>query len=328
MGPGDLEAILKNLPVESAPGLLSSVHAGEDAGVYLLREDLALIQSVDFFPPVVDDPFLFGQIAAANALSDIYALGGTPLTAMNIVTFPCRMGLDILEQVLLGGHSKVHEAGAVLVGGHTIEDEEPKYGLAVTGTADPGELRSLNGARAGQLLLLTKPLGTGVLTTALKIEMAAGNDIDAACRSMAALNRGASELFKRFAIKTCTDVTGFGLAGHLRDLLVAGGVSAEISASALPLLEGAADLAAAGMLPAGLYRNREYCSGSVIISGNEPPAESDFLYDPQTSGGLLGVVDPGNAGELLEKLVEGPAPGSAIIGTIIAGEPGKMVLLP
>ena len=319
MGPCHLREILSRLPEDKVPELLSSLRSGEDAGVYLLSEDVALVQTVDFFPPMVDDPRTFGRIAAANALSDVYAMGASPLTAMNIVAFPKKMVGEVLEAVLLGGHDKVSEAGAVVIGGHTIEDDEPKYGLAVTGVVKPEKMMTIAGARSGDVLLLTNALGTGIISTAIKAGMAPGVSAAAAIASMTELNRASSEVLLAGEVRACTDVTGFGLLGHLADILRASEVSAEITAAAVPLLPGAVELADLGMVPEGSYANREEMD--VEIEGAIERGVLDCLYDPQTSGGLLASVRPGDAPVLIEefkKLNIDAAP----IGTVSGGRPG------
>jgi selenide, water dikinase len=315
VGPGDLEKMLSELPEETAPELLSSIRSGEDAGVFLISDGLALVQTVDFFPPIVDDPYTFGQIAAANALSDVYAMRGRPVTALNISAFPCGMDLEVVQQILLGGHDKVHEAGAVIVGGHTIDDDELKYGLAVTGLVDPTRMTTIGGAQPGELLVLTKPLGTGILSTALKAGFLTEEDMGEAVESMRALNRGASEVFGRHGVAACTDVTGFGLMGHLYEMATASGVSAEVWAGEIPLFERALEMVSMGMVPQGKERNFEY-AGSVALPAGEDDRVIDCLYDPQTSGGLLASVDRGSVEAVLEELRAGPCPRAAVIGAV------------
>ncbi|MBN2168473.1 MAG: selenide, water dikinase SelD [Actinobacteria bacterium] len=319
MGPGDLEKILSKLPQENSPRILSRIDQGEDAGVFLLRDDLAIVQTLDFFPPMVDDPFTFGQIAAANALSDIYAMGGLPLTAMNIVGFPCSLDMEILEEILKGGYSKVHEAGAVMLGGHTIDDEEPKYGLSVTGKVDPENIKTVEGAHAGDMIILTKPIGTGILTTALKAEFITESEISDTIDSMRTLNRESSEILFRYSVNACTDVTGFGLIGHLHDILAASGVSCELWAGKVPLFEKTLEMASMGMIPAGLYRNRNHYKKWETCAGEIDPLLFESLYDPQTSGGLLAIVPTENAKDLLNELRSGPCPRAEAVGIIAKG---------
>jgi len=324
VGPCDLHDILARLPEEGRPELISSIMSGEDAGVYLLSDDLALVQTVDFFPPIVDDPKAFGRIAAANALSDIYAMGARPLTAMNIVAFPKKLCGEVLEAVLLGGYDKVHEAGAVVIGGHTIEDDEPKYGLAVTGIVDPARMMTVSAASKGDALVITKALGTGVIATALKAGMAAREVVQAATDSMMLLNRSASEAFLARGVRACTDVTGFGLMGHLSEILNASEVSATLWEGSIPLLPGAVELAAQGMLPEGAYANRE---GVEVEAPGVTREVLDCMYDPQTSGGLLACVKGDRVDELLAELRKS-CPRAAVIGEVTGGDTGSIKVLP
>jgi selenide,water dikinase len=324
VGPGDLEKILSGLPEETAPELLSSLRTGEDAGVYLISEGLAIVQTVDFFPPIVDDPYTFGQITAANALSDVYAMGGKPLTALNIVAFPCGMDLGVLEQVLRGGHHKVHEAGAVIVGGHTIDDDEMKYGLAVTGLVDPAKITAITGAHPGDVLVLTKPVGTGILATALKAELLTEEEMGEAVSSMCSLNREAAEILGRYTVNACTDITGFGLAGHLYEMVKAGGVSAELLAGDVPLFERTLEMASMGMVPEGTRRNFDYAGGVELPAGKEDDLLLQCIYDPQTSGGLLAAVDKSDADSALQELRRGPCPRAAAVGTVLEGPGGTI----
>jgi selenide,water dikinase len=319
MGPGDLERLLDGLPAEDVPELLTSVRDGEDAGAYLLSERLAIVQTVDFFPPIVDDPRTFGRIAAANAMSDLYAMGASPLTAMNLVAWPCGLDLGLLEEILLGGAEKAREAGAVIVGGHTIEDDEPKYGMAVTGTVDPERMTTIKGARPGDLLVLTKPLGTGILATALKAGLVDEAGIAEAIDSMCALSGPAAEALSRVGVSACTDVTGFGLVGHLYGMARAGGVAAEIWASEVPLFERTLEMAASGMVPELRFKESEGFGDVEVAAGRTDPLMVDCLFDPQTSGGLLSAVDPRDARGLVEELRSGPCPRAAVIGRITEG---------
>lgn len=265
----------------------------------------------------MDDPYTFGQIAAANALSDVYAMGGKPLTAMNLVAFPCALGLDVLKRILLGGVDKVHEAGAAVVGGHTIEDREPKYGLAVTGIVRPSEMTTVGGARPGDSLVLTKPLGTGILATALKGELIDEEAMAEAIESMRTLNREAAEALKRYDVSACTDVTGFGLIGHLYDMFRASDVSFELRSSEVPLFDGVLDMASMGMMPAGLYRNRDFV-GEVARKADGVGTDTfDVLFDPQTSGGLLASVRGSDAGRLVAELRDRGCAGACEIGKVI-----------
>lgn len=317
MGPCDLEVVLSRLPDTAHPMLISSIREGEDAAIYKLSEDLVIIQTLDFFPPIVDSPRAFGNIAAANALSDIYAKGGRPLTALNIVAFPCELPLEILSEILLGGFEKVEEANALLVGGHTIDDPEPKYGLSVTGIAHPDELMRIEGAKPGDIVIITKPLGTGILTTALKAGFQTENEIQGAIESMRTLNRQASDILKSCGANACTDVTGFGLSGHLHEMLKSSGVSAEIWLGELPVFEKALELAREGMLPGGLFRNREHTEQFTRIEKGLDPILIDLFNDPQTSGGLLAAVPENNAETALARLNKSGSPGARAIGVIL-----------
>jgi selenide,water dikinase len=292
MAPGPLAQVLRQLPTVEDPNLLSAAIPFADAGVYRLRDDCALVQSVDFFTPVVDDPATFGRIAAANALSDLYAMGARPLTALNLVGFPKCLDREVLIEILKGGQEKVTEAGAVIVGGHTVEDDEPKYGLAVTGVVDPARLVSTVGARPGDVLLLTKPLGTGILTTALKGEVLTESDLADAIRGMQTLNQVASEVMLAVGVRACTDVTGFGLLGHALEMAEASRVGLVIAADRLHVYPLAVEMAAIGLVPAGSYHTREHYLPRVVNRDGLPPELVDILADPQTSGGLLMAVAP------------------------------------
>jgi selenide,water dikinase len=284
--------VLRQLPTVEDPDLLSRAIPCADAGVYRLNDACALVQSVDFFTPIVDDPATFGRIAAANALSDLYAMGARPLTAMNLVGFPSCLERDVLVQILRGGAEKLAEAGAVLVGGHTVEDDEPKYGLAVTGLVDPARLVSTLGARPGDRLVLTKPLGTGILATALKGEVISEAQMGEAIRGMETLNRDACAAMLAAGVHACTDVTGFGLLGHALELAEASEVGLVIAAGALHIYPLVLELAATGLVPAGSYHNREYYLPRVVDRERLQPELVDILADPQTSGGLLMAVAP------------------------------------
>lgn len=284
------------------------------------------MQSLDFFTPVVDDPYLFGAIAAANALSDVFAMGGTPITALNMVGFPSCLPTKMLTQILRGGVDKVHEAGATMVGGHSVEDEEPKYGLAVTGTVSPDRLITSQGCQPGDLLVLTKPLGTGLLTTALKAQVVDAVQIDAAIQGMARLNRYASEAMQRVGVSACTDVTGFGLIGHALEMAEASQARFVLHANSLPSYPHALDMAETGLIPEGSYRNQRHYMPRVSGCDTAPQSALDLLCDPQTSGGLLIAVAPAKLGTLTEALEQaGDLP--AVIGEVEAGNSGTMQLL-
>lgn len=293
MGPEDLQKVLRLLPPgEVREEILVGLDTPDDAAVFQLDGDTALVHTVDFFTPIVDDPYLFGQIAAANALSDIYAMGGVPLSAMNIVCFPCSLGMEVLADILRGGLDKVREAGAVLVGGHTVEDEEPKYGLAVTGKVHPGRVLTSRGAAPGDSLVLTKPLGTGILATALKGDFLREDEMEDALRGMAELNARAAAAALAAGARACTDVTGFGLLGHLLNMLPEEGLSCEVAASSLPVYARVREMASMGMVPAGSYRNRDFLQDKVELAPGIDDVERDILFDPQTSGGLLVALPP------------------------------------
>jgi selenide,water dikinase len=325
LGPGALAEILEHLPRFEHPDLL--VGCGDDASVYRLRPDLALVQTVDFFTPVVDDPYTFGQVAAANALSDIYAMGATPLTALNLVAFPiCTLGVPVLQEILRGGADKVAEAGAVIMGGHSIEDDEPKYGLAVTGIVHPERIITNQGAKPGDWLILTKPLGTGVLATALKGGLLDPETERLLGESMAALNAGAALAMQRVGVDACTDITGFGLLGHLRELALNSGVDLEVDTTALVYLPQARKLAGQGIIPAGTYKNREAVAPYVEVSGTVSPAEQDLFYDPQTSGGLLLAAPETKKEELLAALRQEGIRRPGVIGRVLGNGTGRIMI--
>jgi len=299
----------------------------DDAGVYKLTDDLAIIQTIDFFTPIVDDPYAFGQIAAANALSDVYAMGGRPLTAMNIVCFPIgSLDISVLQNILRGGLDKMQEAGVVLVGGHSIDDVELKYGLSVTGTVHPGRMVTNSGAKSGDKLLLTKPLGTGIISTALKAGMASQDSAAKVARSMAALNNKAAELMQEAGVHACTDITGFGFLGHACQLAENSRVGLKIDSASVPFFPEAEELAAMGLCPAGLFRNREFYSGTVKIAPGLPAHVEDILFDPQTSGGLLISLAPEAAQPLVARLREAGVQDAAIIGEVVARPRGRVLV--
>ena len=273
----------------------------DDAAVYKINEKMAMIQTVDFFTPVVDEPYLFGEIAAANSLSDVYAMGGEPRLALNIAAFPDCLDIEILGEILKGGADKIKEAGALLAGGHTISDDVPKYGLCVTGFVNPEKMWKNCGAQPGDILILTKALGTGILSTAIKGEIASEEEADFAAKSMAFLNKYARDAAAEFSIHSCTDITGFGLSGHAMEMAKGSGCSFVIYGEKLPVLKGAKEYAQMGLIPAGAYRNREYLENDVDSKVSELWLE-DLFYDPQTSGGLLLSVKREEAEILIEKM--------------------------
>ncbi len=300
------------------PDLLVGIEGSDDAAVYRLGDDLALVQSVDFFTPIVDDAFAWGRIAAANALSDLYAMGARPLTALQLVGWPRDdLPFDLLGDVVEGGAAVMEEAGCLLVGGHSIDDREPKYGFAVTGIARPEEITTNRGALPGDALVLTKPLGTGLIATGIKQDAVDASVADGAIALMASLNAGAARAVRSVGVSAVTDVTGFGLLGHLGEML-AGGVGAELDAGAVPLLSGALEMAASGVVPGGTERNLEHAAGFTDFSDTAEPIRI-VLADAQTSGGLLIAVAPDRVGELRDALRAEQAPAAAVIGRIVDG---------
>jgi selenide,water dikinase len=321
MGPGDLSRALAALPHRTDPRLVVGRETFDDAGVFVLSDDVALVQTVDFFAPIVDDPYMFGQIAAANALSDVYAMGGEPLTALNIVGFPTsRLPLSVLTEVLRGGQDKVHEAGALVVGGHTIIDDELKYGLAVTGRADPRHLLTNAGARIGDRLLLTKPLGTGILATASKLDRLGKPQLDALLASMAALNGDASRAAVRIGARCATDVTGFGLLGHAMHIARASDVTLRIEVSRVPSLSGTREAWDSGIRTGGSERNEEYLRERVEW-GVASPVDRAIAIDPQTSGGLLVSISKDRVAEYVSLV-----PSAVEIGEVVARERHGIIL--
>jgi selenide,water dikinase len=317
------------LPFQTHADLLVGLEAADDAGVYRLTPDLALIQTVDFFTPIVNDPYQFGAIAAANALSDIYAMGGRPLMALNIACFPLKeVSPDILKAILRGGLDKVHEAGALLVGGHSVEDPELKYGLAVTGLVHPDRIWTKAGARAGDLLILTKPLGTGIIATALKGRLASKEAEEAAIRVMGALNRAAAEALEGLKVHAVTDITGFGLLGHGLELAKASRAELTIYAGRVPVLSWAREYAAMGLVPAGSHANRRFCENHLTLDPGVDQLTADLLSDAQTSGGLFIAVAPQDGEVLMSRLQDGGVTEAAIIGEVTGTGVGRIIILP
>ena len=299
----------------------------DDAGVYKLSDDLAIIQTIDFFTPIVDDPYDFGQVAAANALSDVYAMGGKPLTAMNVVCFPTKkLDISVLKDILKGGIGKMKEAGVTLVGGHSIDDAELKYGLSVTGTVHPERLVTNSGAKAGDKLILTKPLGTGIISTALKAGKVGKQTAAKMTKYMAALNKKASELMQEVGVHACTDITGFGLLGHACQLAQNSQVGIKINPSSVPVFAEVEEFAKAGLCPGGLHRNREFYGKMVEFSNQVPDYIQDILFDAQTSGGLLISLAPETAKLLMSKLQKAGVLDAAIIGEVISKPMGKILV--
>lgn len=296
--------------------MLVGFDTSDDACVYRLSDQLAMVQTVDFFPPVVDDPYAFGQIAAANALSDVYAMGGRPALAMNLLCYPTCLEPEVVQAILAGGYDKVRESGAVIAGGHTIQDPEPKYGLCVTGFVSPDKVLANVGARPGDVLLLTKPLGVGVMVTAAKGELLEEQEMAPVINSMSTLNKAAAEALDGFEIHACTDVTGFGLLGHGLEMMEGSKVSARIQREALPVFPKAVELAEMGILPAGAYANRSYQEPRISFGSKVPLAWQDLMFDPQTSGGLLIAAAPEQAEKLLLRLQE-CCPWARLIGEVL-----------
>ena len=297
----------------------------DDAGVYKISDDLALIQTVDFFTPIVDDPYWFGQIAAANALSDVYAMGGEPKTAMNLVAFPVdEMDLSVLREIIQGGIDKLKEASVALVGGHSIQDKEIKYGLSVTGVVHPERVLAKKTVRPGDRLILTKPLGTGIINTAVKAEMAASDLIERVTRLMAALNRDAAQIMSGFDVSACTDVTGFGFLGHLAEMIEGAGVGAKVDAHSVPIIAEALGFASMGLIPAGAHNNRSFRENMIDIAEGVPRELVDVFFDPQTSGGLLISVNQDAADDLVQALKEEGVGDACLVGEVMDGPEEKI----
>ncbi len=307
--------------------VLVGTATADDAGVYRVSEELALIQTVDFFTPIVDDPYDFGRIAAANSLSDIYAMGGTPKTAMNIVAFPLsRMEKKVLREILSGGIAKVKEAEAVLLGGHSIEDEEIKYGLSVTGFVHPAKILANQGLRPGDCLILTKPLGTGIISTAIKGGLATPQTVRQVTELMATLNKQAAEIMQNFAVSACTDVTGFGLLGHLAEMIAGTGLGVTLDSDSVPVLPEALDFAAMGFVPVGAYKNRQHRQEMIAAAEDFSPVLRDILFDPQTSGGLLIGCAENEAIPLRNRMRSEGLVSTEIIGYVTDTPDAKIVL--
>ncbi len=325
VGAGVLAQLLGDLKVLQDPNLLVGFDKSDDASVYKVSDDLAIVQTVDFFPPIHDDPYTFGQIAAANALSDVYAMGGEPRLALNIMAVPKDMPSEAVHELLRGGYEKAYEAGAIITGGHSILDDEPKYGLAVTGFVHPKRVLTNSGARPGDVLLLTKPLGIGILTTAAKVDLASPESMALAVRLMTTLNKGARDAMVKYRVHACTDVTGFSLMGHGLEMAQGSGVELRIDVDAVDLIPEAVELARIGILPEGMYRNRKFAQ-PYVDPGQVELARQDVLYDPQTSGGLLIAVDPADADALFAELREA-VPSAQRIGTVGEYRGGARILL-
>ncbi|OGO30353.1 MAG: selenide, water dikinase SelD [Chloroflexi bacterium RBG_16_56_11] len=313
------------MPFQSDPNIIAGMERAEDAGVYKISDDLALVQTVDFFTPIVDDPYDFGRIAVTNALSDVYAMGGRPLTALNIVCFPREtMDISILRDILRGGLDQMHEAGVILLGGHTVDDPELKYGLAVTGTIRPDKVVHNTGAKPGDRLILTKPLGTGIISTAIKHGAASKKAIARIVKSMTTLNRAASEAMLEVGVNACKDITGFGLLGHAAEMIQGTGVGMVINAAAVPCFPEAKEYAAKGFVPGAVERNRDYRKEIVDIGKKVPRYMQNIIFDPQTSGGLLIAVPARRAPRLLKTLHEKGVAEAVIIGEVVAEPAGRI----
>lgn len=322
---GVLAQLLEGIKVHQDPNLLVGFDKSDDASVYKVSDDLALVQTLDFFPPIADDPYLFGQIAATNSLSDIYAMGGEPKLCLNIMAVPEDMPHEAVHELLRGGYDKVYEAGALITGGHSILDDVPKYGLSVTGFVHPDKVLTNSGAKAGDVLFLTKPIGIGVLTTAAKGGMISEEGMKLAYQQMTTLNKSARDAMVKYRVHACTDVTGFGLLGHLVEMAQGSNVEIEMQVDAIDMIPEALELARMGVLPEGMYRNRNYAEKHVD-AGETELCKQDLLYDPQTAGGLLIAVDPADADALYADL-QGSVPSAQRIGTVREYQGGKYLFL-
>ena len=325
VGAGVLAQLLEGLQVRRDPDLLVGFDRSDDAAVYRVSDDTALVQTVDFFPPIHDDPYTFGQIAATNALSDVYAMGGEPKLALNLLCVPESMPRQAVHDLLRGGYDKVYEAGALIAGGHSILDDEPKYGLCVTGFVHPDRVLTNSGAKPGDVLLLTKPLGIGVLTTAAKAGLTSPAGQELAVRLMTTLNKAARDAMVKYRVHACTDVTGFGLLGHACEMAQGSGVSITLRVADVDLIGEAVELASQGILPEGMYRNRSFAEPEVD-PGETPLCQQDVLYDPQTAGGLLIAVDPADADALYTEL-QACVPSAQRIGAVESYTEGKRIWL-
>ena len=325
VGAGVLAQLLGDIKVLRDPHLLVGFDKSDDASVYKVTKDLALVQTVDFFPPIADDPYTFGAIAATNALSDVYAMGGEPKLALNIMAVPASLPRESVHEILRGGYEKAYEAGVIITGGHSILDEEPKYGLAVTGFVHPDKVLTNSGAKPGDVLILTKPIGIGILMTAAKVDMASEEGINRTFSLMTTLNKTARDIMVKYRVHACTDVTGFGLLGHTSEMALGSDVQLHIDTSAIDLIGESLEFARMGLLPEGMYRNRNFAEPHVD-AGGVTVAVQDMLYDPQTSGGLLIAVDPDDADALYAEL-KGQVPSAQKIGYAAAYSDGRHILL-
>lgn len=315
VGAGTLCNLLAGFQTHYDPNLLVGYDKSDDASVYRVSDELAIVQTTDFFPPIVDDPFMYGQIAATNALSDVYAMGGEPKLALNIMCIPEKMDKATVQEILRGGYAKAYEAGAIITGGHTIHGAEPIYGLAVTGFVKPENVWTNSGAQPGDVLLLTKPLGVGILTTAAKAGLVEQELLNKLYVQMSTLNKYAHDVLVKYSVHACTDVTGFALLGHSLEMAQGSGVTVHLKAQAVPYHEEAYEMADMGFIPAGAYRNRDFAEADVRVVGAVARALQDIFYDPQTSGGLLCAVPAVEAESCLEEL-RAVAPSTRIIGYV------------
>ena len=327
VGAGELARLLSDLDVRRDPNLLVGFDTSDDAAVYRVADGVAVVETIDFFPPIADDPYTYGAIAAANALSDVYAMGGEPKVALNVMAVPEDMPADVVHEILRGGYEKVSEAGALVVGGHSIYDAEPKYGLAVTGFVDPAAVLTNSGARPGDVLVLTKALGVGVVTTAAKGGLAASEDVARAEAQMACLNRWARDVMVAHDVHAATDVTGFGLLGHALEMAQGADVSVVVDADAPEILPHALEWARTGILPAGMYRNRHFAEDQVDV-GDVSRDLCDVFFCPETSGGLMIAVDPADADALVaDLLVDGRVPSARVVGRFEPFSGGRRIRL-
>lgn len=327
VGAGTLVHMLEGFRTHSDPNLIVGYDKSDDASVYVLDENRALIQTTDFFPPIVDDAFLYGQIAATNALSDVYAMGGEPKLALNIMCIPDKMNSADVQEILRGGYDKAYEAGAIITGGHTIHGAEPIYGLAVSGFVHPQKVLKNSNAQAGDILILTKPLGIGILTTAAKADLVPPDVLKRIYTQMATLNKTARDIMVKYPVNSCTDVTGFALLGHSYEMAQGSGCTLHIQAGKIPYHKEAWELADMGFIPAGAYRNREYAEKGVLVKGDISRTMQDILYDPQTSGGLL-ISVPEKAGLKLIEELQSQISAAAVIGYVTPKEDNAIILEP
>ena len=325
VGAGTLVQLLEGFRTHSDSRLLVGFDKSDDASVYYLDENTALVQTTDFFPPIVDDPFLYGQIAAANAISDVYAMGGEPKLALNIMCIPEAMTADMVQELLRGGYDKAYEAGIIITGGHTIHGAEPIYGLAVSGFVHPDHILTNSGAKPGDVLILTKPLGVGVLTTAAKAGLVDSGVMERIYLQMATLNKAARDIMVKYRVHSCTDVTGFGLLGHSFEMAQGSNCTVHIQSKNVPFHPEAWELADMGFLPAGAYRNRDYAEAGVTVRNSVSRTMQDLLYDPQTSGGLLMAVDAADADACLRELQDA-IPSAAAVGYVTEREENWIIL--